>query len=122
MKLAIVGSRTFNDYPFMKKILQHYPCTKIISGGAKGADTLAKRYSSETGIPIQEFKPNWDAYGKAAGFIRNEMIVKACDELVAFWNEISRGTAHSIKTAEKNNKPVHIYWPESQNLLDGIGI
>lgn len=49
MKLAIVGSRELNDYSFFcnhvnEFIKEHEPPELIISGGAKGADTLAKRY------------------------------------------------------------------------------
>lgn len=122
MKLAIVGSRDFDDYEFLKRIINYHPCTQIISGGARGADTLAKRYATEHDIPIQEFIPNWDAHGKSAGFLRNEQIVKACDELVAFWNKISRGTKHSIDLAEKAGKPVYKYWPPEQDITEGIGI
>jgi predicted Rossmann fold nucleotide-binding protein DprA/Smf involved in DNA uptake len=124
MKLAVVGSRSFSNYEFLKKILEFHPCTQIISGGAKGADTLARQFAGEKGIPIKEFLPNWDKDGKAAGFIRNKQIVNACDELVAFWDGESRGTAHSIKLAEDAGKPVYKYWQDDseEELFEGIGI
>ncbi len=122
MKLAIVGSRDFDDYEFLKKMIQYHPCTQIISGGARGADTLAKRYAVEHGIPLREFIPDWDTFGKSAGFRRNEQIVKACDELVALWDGISRGTKHSIDLADKAGKPVYKYWPPEPDLMKGIGI
>lgn len=128
MKLAIVGSRDFNDYEFLKKILDYHrtaqndPCTQIISGGARGADTLAKRYAAEHDIPIKEFIPNWDVHGKSAGFLRNEQIVEACDELIVFWNGMSRGTKHSMTLAEEAGKPVYKYWPPEQDITEGIGI
>lgn len=126
MKLAVVGSRTFTNYGFLKKMLGFHTCTQIISGGAKGADTLAKQYAGENGIPVKEFLPNWERDGKAAGFIRNKQIVNACDELVAFWNSTSRGTKHSIDLAEAAGKPVYIYWPsneiDEEKLFEGIGI
>ena len=55
MKLAVIGSRDFDDYEFLKKILVYHPCTQIISGGARGADSLAKKYAKEFNIPIKEF-------------------------------------------------------------------
>jgi len=122
MKLAIVGSRTFTDFEFVKKILQYHPCTQIVSGGAKGADMLAKRYAAENGIPIKEFLPNWDKDGRAAGYLRNKQIVNACDELIAFWDGESKGTAHSIRLAEEAGKPVYKYWPPPEDLIEGIGI
>lgn len=122
MKLAIVGSRDFDDYEFLKKIINYHLCTQIISGGALGADTLAKRYAADHGIPFKEFLPNWDIYGKSAGFIRNEQIVKTCDELVAFWNGTSRGAKHSLMLAEDAGKPVYKYWPPEPDITEGVGI
>lgn len=125
MKLAVVGSRTFDDFGFMKQILEYHSCTQIISGGAKGADTLAKQYAAEKGISMKEFPANWNTHGKSAGYIRNKQIVDACDEVVAFWNKKSPGTKHSIDLAKDANKPVHIYWPSEdteEKLFEGIGI
>ena len=122
MKIAVVGSRDFDDYEFLKKILSYHPCTKIISGGADGADTLAKQYATEHGLGYQEFLPNWDAYGKPAGYLRNKQIVDASDELVAFWNKISPGTKSSIDLANEADKPVYIYWPPEPDIMEGIGV
>ena len=122
MKLAIVGSRDFNNYEFLKKIVDFHPCTQIISGGARGADTLARQYAIEHGIPFKEFFPDWDTHGKSAGFLRNEQIVQACDELVAFWDGKSRGAKHSITLAEDAGKPVYKYWPPEPDITEGVGI
>lgn len=122
LALAVIGSRDFDDYEFLKKIIDYHPCTQIVSGGARGADTLAKRYAAEHCIPLKEFLPNWDAHGKAAGFIRNKQIVEAVDELVAFWDGESRGTKHSIDLAEQAGKPVYKYWPPEPDITEGVGI
>lgn len=122
MNLAVVGSRSFTDYDFMKKILAFHKCSKIVSGGAQGADALAKKYAVENGIAYQEFLPNWNQLGKSAGFIRNKQIVDASDELVAFWDNKSPGTKHSIDIAETAGKPVYKYWPPQKDLLEGVGI
>lgn len=126
MKIAIVGSRSFDDYEYLKKTLIWFceveTIDRIISGGAKGADTLAKRYAAEHAIPLKEHLPNWNLYGKSAGFIRNKLIVADCDELIAFWNKISNGTAHAVKLAEEFRKPVHIFWPTEDDMLEDIGI
>ena len=47
MKVAVIGSRTFNDYNRLKRILDIYPITTIVSGGASGADSLGDKYSRE---------------------------------------------------------------------------
>jgi len=87
MKLAVVGCRDFTRYGYIRRVLSKHPCTHIVSGGARGVDSLAKQYADENNIVPIVFKAEWDKYGKKAGFIRNELIVKECDELVAFGME-----------------------------------
>jgi len=112
MKLAIVGSRNFSDYELFKKsISDNYDINDIdciISGGATGADSLGKRFATENNISLIEYLPEWDKYGKSAGFKRNELIWTQADEGIAFWDGVSKGTQHSFKLAEKLNKKIII--------------
>ena len=103
--LAVVGSRSFNDYNLLKNTLDKYDINKIISGGAKGADQLAERYAKENGIETLILKPDWKKYPRAAGIIRNKDIIGACTEVVAFWDGKSPGTKNSIGLAEEMGKP-----------------
>jgi len=111
IKLAVVGSRSFYDYGYMKDILDWHDIKKIISGGARGVDKLAEQYAVDKNIPLKIFPADWDTFGKSAGYKRNVQIVEAADEIAAFWDGKSKGTAHSIQMAEDQGKPVHIYWP-----------
>lgn len=105
MKLAVVGSREFTNYNLLCNTLDNIPgITTIVSGGARGADTFASLYAKQRNIPVIEFKPDWNKYGKSAGFIRNKQIVDECDQLIAFWDGVSRGTNHSIKLAISGGK------------------
>lgn len=112
MKLAVVGCRKFNNYEFLEEtILEHYPIEKIdtiISGGAKGTDTLAEQFAKKHNLTLIIFAPNWEKYGKSAGPVRNQLIVKECNEMIAFWDGVSRGTLSSINLAKKSRKPVMI--------------
>lgn len=118
MKLAIVGSRDFNDYEKMKSILwdlfhirqSTVPKDIIISGGARGADTLAKKYAEEEKQEYIEFLPDWNTLGKAAGFIRNQQIVNACDIVLAFWDGKSKGTEDTLNKAALAKKPTFIIY------------
>jgi hypothetical protein len=47
----------------------------IIHGGAKGADTLADQWAITNWVKIEEYKPNWEKHGKAAGPIRNKQML-----------------------------------------------
>lgn len=111
--LGIVGSRTFDDYELLCEWVKRLerPTRRvetIVSGGARGADSLAERYAKEFDKGILVFDPHWQLEGRNAGIIRNKRIVNASSELLAFWDGKSRGTAHSIDFAKKKGIPVHV--------------
>lgn len=114
MKLAIVGSRTFNNYNVLDIILHEFEeinycsITEIVSGGARGADSLGEKYAKDHNIPIKIFLAKWDILGKSAGFKRNVDIVNYCDEVIAFWDGQSKGTKHTINLAKKMGKKVTV--------------
>ena len=109
MKIAIVGSRGFDDYEILKKtIINEFEIEKItgiVSGGALGADLLAEKFAIEFSIQVLVFKPDWKRYGKGAGKIRNKKIIENCDYVLAFWDGISKGTHGSILIAKELGKP-----------------
>lgn len=125
MKIAVVGSREFKDKDLIRDIMSinfnvHNNDT-LISGGARGVDSISEcivdkwnkiAYAySKTPKQIKKiiFKPDWDRYGKSAGFIRNKLIIDEADMVLAFWSNQSKGTKHSIDLAIKANKPINIY-------------
>jgi hypothetical protein len=115
LRLAIVGSRTFKNFKRFKEILDKLrgnglKVSRITSGGAIGADSLAEKYAKQNDIPLHIYKPDWDKYGKRAGFIRNHEIVDNSDFLIAFWNGVSKGTQHSIMLAEQKQIDYRIFY------------
>jgi hypothetical protein len=105
MKVAVVGSRSFNDYEKLKQTLDQTPdISRIISGGAKGADSLAEQWAREKGIETVVYKPDWAKYGRGAGVVRNRLIIEDCDYCIAFWDGESKGTKSSIDHCKKLNK------------------
>ncbi len=110
MKLAIIGSRTFNNYGLLQETLEQYKSkiTLVVSGAAKGADSLSERWAIKNNIKTLIFPADWEKYGKRAGFIRNEDIIKNCDCVITFWDNVSKGTAHSLSLCEKYNIPYKI--------------
>ena len=115
IKLAIVGSRTFDDYETFRKVVDeflrdnNFKLIRIISGGCRGADTLANRLSQENDVDLITFMPEWGKYGKRAGLIRNQEIIKSCDVCLAFWDGISNGTSNAIASCKKFPKPCWIF-------------
>jgi hypothetical protein len=110
MNIAVVGSRTFTDYFLLEDVLNEHTTSldTLVSGGAAGADTLAEHYAKDYGLKMIVHKPEWKKYGRAAGFIRNQLIVDDADILIAFWDGKSKGTQHSINLAKQKGIKVII--------------
>lgn len=114
-KIIIAGGRDFMDYNLLKekvnKILQEKRVSHkivIISGCARGADTLGLRYASENAFDVEEYPADWDKYGKKAGYMRNVEMAKDADALIAFWDGKSKGTKHMIDIATERNLPIRV--------------
>ena len=114
-KIIIAGGRDFMDYNLLKektnKILQEKKVTHkivIISGCARGADTLGLRYASENAFDVEEYPADWNKYGKKAGYVRNVEMAENADALIAFWDGKSKGTKHMIDMATERNLPIRV--------------
>jgi len=112
--LAIVGSRTFDDYDLLvkevDKLASKTKITRIVSGGASGADTLAEHYARTNDISLCVYPADWKKYGKRAGFLRNHKIIEECDICLAFWDGNSKGTKHSIDLARDTHKKTYVVY------------
>ena len=109
-RIGIIGSRRRNSILDFKKIENAFSKVYnggdwIVSGGCpKGGDRFAENIAKEYGIPILIFYPNWQKYGKAAGFVRNGDIADNSDVLIACVSEDRKGgTEDTIKKFLKNN-------------------
>jgi YspA, cpYpsA-related SLOG family len=114
VRVAIVGSRECGSHIKRTReilaVLRGYPPdTVVISGGAMGIDGLAARAARALGLAVVEYLPDWKTLGRRAGFERNKTIINDCDEVHAWWDGKSRGTARSIGLARKAGKPVTIH-------------
>jgi hypothetical protein len=119
MKIAVVGSRTFNNYDYLVRKLDEIIFGieefgdihnfEIVSGGARGADRMAEWYAEFREYPIRIFPADWDKLGRSAGYKRNKQIIDYADIVTAFWDGESKGTKHSINLAVSQNKQVLIY-------------
>jgi predicted Rossmann fold nucleotide-binding protein DprA/Smf involved in DNA uptake len=100
-KVAVIGSRGFSDYELLSESLSKLNPKLIVSGGAKGADTLAEKYANEHGLDMVVYKPDYKKFGRGAPLKRNHTIVDNAEVLVAFWDGKSRGTKYTIDLANK---------------------
>jgi hypothetical protein len=118
-KVIICGSRDFSDYQLLKEQCSYYLSNflqseiTVVSGCAKGADTLGERYAIENGFDILKYPADWDRYGKSAGYKRNQQMAEIADGVIAFWDGKSKGTNHMINIAkEKNIRVIVIHYKE----------
>lgn len=109
MKLLIVGSRSITEFDLTPYIPPE--TDSIISGGANGIDTLAERYADEHRMSKIILRPQYDRYKRAAPLKRNEQMVDLADEVLVIWDGVSKGTAYTIRYAEKQGKPVRVICP-----------
>ena len=112
-KLLVAGGRDFNDYQMLSKFIWDFANAtddeiSIISGMAKGADSLAVKWAKENNVELYEFPANWNGLGKKAGYMRNTEMGNFADGALIFWDGQSRGTEHMINYMEQLKKPVVI--------------
>lgn len=109
MKVGVIGTRFFEDYDLMcstlDKINARFKISAIVSGGAKGADSLAEIWANSREIKTIIHKPDW-SIGKQAAAIRNIKIVDDSDMIIAFWDGGSKGTKMTMDMARNNKKPL----------------
>ena len=106
MKLLIVGSRSITDFDLSPYVSADVDT--IISGGAGGVDTLAEQYADTRRLSNYIIRPRYDLYRRAVPLKRNEQMVDVSDAVLAIWDGQSKGTQHTIKYAEKANKPLTV--------------
>lgn len=112
-KVIVAGTRTFDDYNLLRDKLDKLLVLlngniEIVSGGAKGADTLGEKYAKMKGYRLTRKEADWETNGKSAGYIRNEEMAKYADKCVVFWDGESKGTKHMIDLAKKNGLEVRV--------------
>jgi len=111
MKVLIRVSRSVSDPAVVAQAVADSGMTPthIVSGSARGVDTLARFFAQTRGIEFTEYIADWERYGKRAGFMRNCVMVGAADAVIAVWDGESPGTKHSIDYAITRGKKVFVF-------------
>lgn len=117
-KVIIAGGRDFHDYELLKKKCDYYlqfieDEITIISGMARGADSLGEKYAQERNLKIDSHPADWDKYGKSAGYKRNKEMVDIASAAICFWDGKSPGTKNTIDLCKKKGIPVKVVKYES---------
>ncbi len=111
MKTIIAGSRDIEDYAEVVKGIEGagFLITEVVSGKARGVDSLGERWAIENFKPVKEFPANWEMHGKAAGPIRNREMANYAEALIAIFDGKSPGTKNMIELARNNNLIVYVH-------------
>jgi hypothetical protein len=114
-KVIIAGSRGFSNYKLLHDECNKYLREKkkthnviIVSGNARGADSLGEKYANDEKLGLEIFPADWKKFGKAAGFRRNEQMAEFADALIAFWDGKSHGTKHMIDIATDKGMQIKV--------------
>lgn len=118
--ITVTGGRDFEDVNFLEKSLDNWvrdyfskvgpddaaQRVFLVQGGAKGADTLARRWAEKRNHAVATIPALWDVYGHAAGHKRNEEMLKwfISDVVIAFKG--GTGTADAVARAKILKRPL----------------
>ena len=127
MKLGITGSRNLTEFDFT----DYFECRngafqafidsvgmggleEIITGVAKGINSLAMAAAGKLFLPRRTIEPNFERYHgrllRTAFLGRDEKIVRSSDALLAVWNgeTSSHGTLYTMNAAPMDGKKVFL--------------
>ncbi len=137
-KIAVIGSRKFSDLQAValkvNSLFEENGRFMLISGGADGVCKMAEATAHEFGFPVISFRaaqmgdefiaeewrlhrgrgkliqhtePTWADYTSALIF-RSLLLIERADEVVAFHNGWSGGTAYEVALARDKDKPLEL--------------
>jgi len=131
VKIIIAGDREIDENNLNLVhdaiLASGFNITQVVSGVAKGGDTLGENWAKLNRIRIKQFKADWNditapgavikvgkfgPYNAKAGFDRNQLMADYAEGLIALQpNGETGGTSDMIDRARKRGIPVFVYPP-----------
>lgn len=112
LRVLVCGSRHYKDSEKVHFFIKRMGISLLIVGGCRGADWLAVQAAQVYGIPFVEYPADWGRYGRAAGPIRNEKMLREGrpEFVLAFHENIreSRGTLDMLSRARRADIPFEV--------------
>lgn len=115
MRVLVCGSRNWTDtriiWNAMEVLKEIGEPIEIIHGAARGADTIAGKIATAFGFEVREFPADWEKDGRAAGPMRNKVMLGTAPDLLYAFRTYgpSRGTDHMISIAYAAGVPTRMY-------------
>jgi len=121
--ILVCGDRKWTDRALVTAALARFPkSVTVIHGGAKGADTIAGEEAARLGMNVAVYNAEWERYGRGAGPIRNERMLKEGrpHTVLAFHDDLanSKGTASMLRLSLKDHN-VRTTWLFSHAQPEG---
>lgn len=114
MRCIIAGGREITSYLYVENAIKqcpwYYKITEIVSGTARGVDSLGEHWAYRNDLLIKRFAPDWDKFGKAAGPLRNMEMAKYAEALIAIPGA-GPGTFNMVDVAKQCNLQIYVYFP-----------
>lgn len=112
MRILVCGGRDFEDwerlFAFLDELVRGaHKKIVIIHGDARGADRMGGLWGHRRKIDVITFPADWDAYGNAAGHIRNQQMIDEGRPDCVVACPGGRGTADMVQRAMKAGVPVY---------------
>ena len=112
MKVLVCGGRDFNNYELLSSVLDEISPNIVVTGGAKGADTLAAYWAATNKVESRTYHADWGTFGSIAGPLRNKvMLLGETPHLVVAFPG-GKGTANMVQIADKYGFPIRFVYEE----------
>lgn len=111
MRVLVCGGRDFDDDVAVDLALREIAASHgqfiVIQGGAPGADKLARKWCQKHRISFVTVEAEWRKHGRAAGPIRNQIMVDEYKPHLVVAFPGGRGTEDMVRRATAAGIPVH---------------
>lgn len=107
LRICVTGGRDFEDLGLVWSNLDVYtsplfgPVVEIGFGDAKGVDSLARSWAELNNIPWRQYYADWEKLGRAAGHLRNEVMLDDFKPSLLLVYPGGIGTLNCAKQARK---------------------
>lgn len=117
-RLLITGSRSWKDRAVIRDALRAWwdstgrdPEAVLVSGACpKGADRICEQLWEHNRLTVERHPADWEQFGRAAGHIRNQLMVDtAPDHVIAFIRDGSRGATGCVSAARRAGLSVTVH-------------
>lgn len=119
VRILVTGSREWNDPLTINRALVDYVThgsTFVMHGGCRGADIIADAAARNLHMHVEACDADWDNHGKAAGPMRNSLMVKRGADVCLAFGPLERdgkrtGTGDCVDKARRAGIKVR-HWPK----------